>query len=602
MTIFPVMIDARPPWLGRTGDVDSLLLTSVGPSTLLRREHEAVAAVSDQPLTVLTEFAADAAYTERLCALGVRIGRVFPKAEFAQALARLEPSDWLLLVNTQFFPAAELDLDELLRSLDDSHAAIHLVAMETGGRGTKEYVQFDAQGAVERIQRYYDGVTWLRTSAVACSLAPVGALRELLDRPFRDLSTLRESLVSAGVVSRDLGLSAGAYDLREERGLLRLNERVLHGLASDRHVAGFRRAAPGIWVGRDCRIHPTARLYGPLVIHSGVTIEAGATVIGPTTIGAGAQIGEGAIVAMSLVTAQARVSPRVVANCHVLAGEVNACPLGAADGGAPAVIEPREETPSQTDDDRLAARRRRHMALKRVADTALAAIGLVALSPLLLLTALLIKLTSRGPVMFRHAREGLGGKPFLCLKYRTMEHGAHGKQRELYQHNAVDGPQFKMAHDPRITFLGRWLRTTNIDELPQLFNVLMGQMSLIGPRPSPFRENQICVPWRQARLSVRPGITGLWQICRHERAAGDFHQWIYYDMLYVRHMSFLLDLKILVVTLLTFGGRWSVPLTWLISSHKLLARHNKPHALRRTPLTARPESAAVPERVPAGAV
>jgi lipopolysaccharide/colanic/teichoic acid biosynthesis glycosyltransferase len=112
--------------------------------------------------------------------------------------------------------------------------------------------------------------------------------------------------------------------------------------------------------------------------------------------------------------------------------------------------------------------------------------------------------------------------------------------------------------------VGRWLRRTNIDELPQLFNVLKGQMSLIGPRPSPFRENQICVPWRQARLSVRPGITGLWQVCRHERSAGDFHQWIHYDMLYVKNMSFALDMKILMATLLTLGGRWSVPLSWMI--------------------------------------
>jgi lipopolysaccharide/colanic/teichoic acid biosynthesis glycosyltransferase len=133
----------------------------------------------------------------------------------------------------------------------------------------------------------------------------------------------------------------------------------------------------------------------------------------------------------------------------------------------------------------------------------------------------------------------------------------------------VDGPQFKIDSDPRITRVGQILRKTNIDELPQLFNVLAGKMSLIGPRPSPFRENQICIPWRQARLSVRPGITGLWQICRSNRALGDFHQWIYYDMLYVRHMSPALDLKILAATLITFGGRWGMPVTWLIPARRL---------------------------------
>jgi lipopolysaccharide/colanic/teichoic acid biosynthesis glycosyltransferase len=134
----------------------------------------------------------------------------------------------------------------------------------------------------------------------------------------------------------------------------------------------------------------------------------------------------------------------------------------------------------------------------------------------------------------------------------------------------VDGPQFKLSDDPRETRLGRWLRRSNIDELPQLFNVVAGQMSLVGPRPSPFRENQICVSWRQARLSVRPGITGLWQLCRDRRSDGDFHQWIYYDLAYVRNMSLWLDLKILFYTILTGAGRVHVPLWRLIRTAGLI--------------------------------
>ena len=190
--------------------------------------------------------------------------------------------------------------------------------------------------------------------------------------------------------------------------------------------------------------------------------------------------------------------------------------------------------------------------------------GLLVLSPVLLAVALLIKMTSAGPVLFGHEREGRGGKAFRCWKFRTMSHRAHAQQRQLYAQNQVDGPQFKLSQDPRITRIGHVLRRTNIDELPQLLNVALGDMSLIGPRPSPFRENQICVPWRRARLSVRPGITGLWQVCRHERAAGDFHQWIYFDVLYARHRSFSLDMRILLATFLTLGGRWSVPLSWMI--------------------------------------
>ena len=209
-------------------------------------------------------------------------------------------------------------------------------------------------------------------------------------------------------------------------------------------------------------------------------------------------------------------------------------------------------------------RRRAGLGIKRLLDVVLALFGLLLLSPLLAVVAALVKFTSPGPVFFIHRRECQYGREFGCLKFRTMGPNAHAMQRELYRENQVDGPQFKMANDPRVTRLGRWLRKTNIDELPQLINVLAGHMSLVGPRPSPFRENQICVPWRLARLSVRPGITGLWQICRDRRSDGDFHQWIYYDMTYVRHLSLWLDFKILFHTVVTLGGRHRVPLSRLV--------------------------------------
>ena len=140
-----------------------------------------------------------------------------------------------------------------------------------------------------------------------------------------------------------------------------------------------------------------------------------------------------------------------------------------------------------------------------------------------------------------------------------MQEGAHGLQHLLKAQDKLDGPHFKLDGDPRLTPVGRILRSLNVDELPQLFNVLRGDMSLVGPRPSPFRENQICVPWREGRLSVRPGVTGLWQICRKNRSSGDFHQWIEYDLLYVQQISLWLDLKILVATVVTIAGRVPVP-------------------------------------------
>ena len=170
----------------------------------------------------------------------------------------------------------------------------------------------------------------------------------------------------------------------------------------------------------------------------------------------------------------------------------------------------------------------------------------------------------RGPIFFSDIREGLGGRQFGCLKFRTMLVGASELQRQLKEQGRLDGPHFKMDVDPRLTRAGRWLRAANFDELPQLVNVLRGDMSLVGPRPSPFRENQICAPWREGRLSVRPGITGLWQLCRHDRKAGDFHQWIEYDLLYVQEMSPTLDFKVLAATLLSLGGKYPVPVSRLL--------------------------------------
>lgn len=211
-------------------------------------------------------------------------------------------------------------------------------------------------------------------------------------------------------------------------------------------------------------------------------------------------------------------------------------------------------------------RHRMTFVIKRALDLIVSAAGLVLLSPMILALAVLIKLDSAGPVFFGHRRERNGGREFRCLKFRTMVTDADKLQAALAAKNEVDGPQFKIQNDPRVTRVGRFLRRTNLDEIPQLWNVLWGQMSLVGPRPSPFRENQICVPWRQARLSVRPGITGLWQVCRGNREESDFNQWILYDILYVRNLSFFLDAKILLMTILTLGGKWSVPISWMIPS------------------------------------
>ncbi|MHC4215894.1 MAG: sugar transferase [Planctomycetota bacterium] len=169
---------------------------------------------------------------------------------------------------------------------------------------------------------------------------------------------------------------------------------------------------------------------------------------------------------------------------------------------------------------------------------------LVLFVPIFPIIALAIKLNSPGSVFYKARRQGLGGKEFNCLKFRSMMTSADKIQEKLRVINQVDGPQFKMDNDPRITVVGKFLRNTFIDEIPQFLNVLIGQMSVVGPRPSPRSENLISPAWRDARLSVRPGITGLWQVCRTRRAGCDFQEWIYYDIKYIKNLSLKLDLWI----------------------------------------------------------
>ncbi|MCH7747833.1 MAG: sugar transferase [Acidobacteria bacterium] len=361
-----------------------------------------------------------------------------------------------------------------------------------------------------------------------------------------------------------------------ERGLLALNEVLLQSCTNKPADNGFRRLDHQVLVAANCTIQRGARIVGPVVIHDGAVIEEDASVVGPSVVGAGCRVRRRATVAGAVVAPGVVIEPQeTVLHCVALGMKAS----GRHESGfqAPLASEALRISGSKhyTDGDLSAAvrssdrRRRVHLAMKRGIDIILSLIALALLLPFLMVIVVLIKLDSRGPVLFSHSRERRGGKDFPCLKFRTMVIDADRIQRELTAENEVDGPQFKMDDDPRVTRLGRWLRSSNVDEMPQLINVLLGHMSLVGPRPSPFRENQICIPWRRARLSVSPGITGLWQICRDERSGGDFHQWIYYDLAYVRNLSIWLDLKILIATLFTLGGKWNVPYTWFIPAYNM---------------------------------
>jgi lipopolysaccharide/colanic/teichoic acid biosynthesis glycosyltransferase len=185
-------------------------------------------------------------------------------------------------------------------------------------------------------------------------------------------------------------------------------------------------------------------------------------------------------------------------------------------------------------------------AWKRALDIVGASVGLMLLLPLFGAIALSIKCTSRGPILFKQERSGRGGKPFLMYKFRTMVYDAEVRKAELMALNEQDGPAFKIKKDPRVTGVGRVLRTTSLDELPQLWNVLRGEMSLVGPRPLPCAESEACAVWLRRRLDVTPGLTCLWQV--RGRCSVSFADWVRMDLQYIRSRSLWQDLKLLVLT------------------------------------------------------
>jgi lipopolysaccharide/colanic/teichoic acid biosynthesis glycosyltransferase len=175
-----------------------------------------------------------------------------------------------------------------------------------------------------------------------------------------------------------------------------------------------------------------------------------------------------------------------------------------------------------------------------------ASFGLLIFSPILIAIAIAIKLTSSGPVMFMQRRAGLGGRPFRICKFRTMGVDAEAKKQALRSISEQDGPAFKLTNDPRVTKIGKLLRKTSLDELPQFWNVLMGDMSLVGPRPLPIDEQNGVEQWQRARLEVTPGLTCIWQI--KGRSQVSFADWVRMDMNYLRRRTLLGDLKILIAT------------------------------------------------------
>ena len=185
---------------------------------------------------------------------------------------------------------------------------------------------------------------------------------------------------------------------------------------------------------------------------------------------------------------------------------------------------------------------------KRLIDTVLSLIAFIILSPLLLITALAVKFSSPGPVLFKQQRLGLHGKVFTIYKFRSMYKDAEERKKELESQNEMNGFMFKMKDDPRITKVGKFIRKTSIDELPQFYNVLKGDMSLVGTRPPTVDEFRQYESHQKRRLSAKPGITGLWQVSGRNEIK-DFEDVVKLDVQYIDNWSIGLDIKIILKTI-----------------------------------------------------
>lgn len=190
--------------------------------------------------------------------------------------------------------------------------------------------------------------------------------------------------------------------------------------------------------------------------------------------------------------------------------------------------------------------------IKRIIDIVASFTGLILLSPLILIVSMLIKLESKGEVIFKQKRVGLNGKEFYMYKFRSMVINAEELKEQLESQNEMSGPMFKIKDDPRITKVGKFIRKTSIDELPQLINVIKGDMSLVGPRPSLPNEVKKFEQWMMERLEVKPGLTCIWQISGRNNI--DFEDWMKLDIKYVRERSFKLDIKLILKTVLVLFG------------------------------------------------
>ncbi|UCC98566.1 MAG: sugar transferase [Phycisphaerales bacterium] len=446
-------------------------------------------------------------------------------------------SSWFAISNGRF--ATQVNAGLLESALTGIRADVLAVNVDPDLPGEREKVRLTAEGRVAGFRRVYSdwaeftftGGDWPHHLFVRHHVLSHVVAGNALPASF---SAFAERCRSEGLTLRGIVVCGNALDLGTEDGLLSFCRTELARYRNSR-------------LGDSGKISGNPRIVGKVLLGENISAGSDVIIIGPAVIGDRVRIETGAIIHSSIIGPGSCVPrDRLVRGCVVEGPQHNWSRSTSSQSGHSGRASRTSRDLSSPQDVynpfRTWGRLSYARCLKRITDCIVAVAVLTLFAPVIPFVALAIKLTSSGPVFYKDKRQGLHGREFDCLKFRTMITGAHEIQQKLRAVSQVDGPQFKMTDDPRINTVGRFLRETYIDEIPQFVNVLLGQMSVVGPRPSPESENTLCPLWRDARLSVRPGITGLWQIFRTREPMRDFQEWIHYDIKYVRNLSLKTDL------------------------------------------------------------
>jgi lipopolysaccharide/colanic/teichoic acid biosynthesis glycosyltransferase len=445
---------------------------------------------------------------------------------------------WFILYNGRFITRIHYDwLFKLLAQLKVDIASVNVTPQL---QAFYEKTLVTSQDNLVGFRRFYDdslrpgaiGGDWPHCLFIKADILGKAAVENTIPL---DFTQFVNHCLSNSLTVQGLDVGGAVLDLNTEEGLISL-------LISEFQCTD-RSADP-----EDADIADNAKLFGEIRFGRGVHVGPDAIIAGPVILGDQVVIGRASAIRSSILASGVSLPPNSLVQNRVLLDSKECIRQIGQQDAQDKNLTYVKAFDSQADHFRTWPWFSYAGGFKRIADIMIAIMVLIVFAPIMLIVIGVIKLASPGPVFFKHKRQGMHGKPFGCLKFRTMIVGADQMQDKIRRLNQVDGPQFMIDDDPRISSVGRFLRDTYLDEIPQFVNVLMGQMSIVGPRPSPKSENTLCPSWHDARLSVRPGVTGLWQICRTRQPMQDFQEWIYYDIQYVKNLSVIMDLKICWLT------------------------------------------------------